>query len=194
VPTTLKLKVGEEMFAVSYKPIDDLVSNMIYPMITNNMLSSDLIIGADHGQGSMRCAVKLILRYNNDETKTIMKMCAEIPCKKESYELLWATIAPPINQSIYNMIEGHITAGTETSGSLLYHLEDRSLKFYKPDDNQYEMNLYQMILFNIFMTGNMAFLATCLGKEGSASWHCYVCDLRYATWQAMGHVLGKNGH
>jgi len=88
VPTTLKLKVGEEMFAISYKPIDDLVSNTIYPMITNNMLSFDLIIGADHGQGLMRCTVKLILRYNNDETKTIVKMCAEIPCKKESYELL----------------------------------------------------------------------------------------------------------
>jgi len=61
VPTTLKLRVGEEMFAVLYKPIDNLVSNTIYPMITNNMLSFDLIIGIDHGQGSMQCAVKLIL-------------------------------------------------------------------------------------------------------------------------------------
>jgi len=73
------------------------------------------------------------------------------------------------------MIKGHITAGTETSGSLLYHLEDRSLEFYKPDDNQYEMNSFQTIPFNIFMTGNMAFIATCLGKEGLASWHCYIC-------------------
>jgi len=192
VPTTLKLKVGDEMFAVSYKPIDDLVLNAIHPMIVNNtILSFDLVVGADHGQGSMQCVVKIILRYTGNETKTIVKTCAEIPCKKESYELLRATIAPPINQSIYNMIEGPVTAGRGTSGTLLYDLEDHSLEFYKPDDNQYDMNLHQTILFNIFMTGNLAFIATCLGKEGSASWHCYVCDLKYATWQAKGHDLGK---
>jgi len=53
------------------------------------------------------------------------------------------------------------------------------------------MNLYQTIPFNIFMTGDMAFIATCLRKEGSTSWHCYICDLKYATWQAKGHDLGK---
>jgi len=76
VPMTLKLKVGDKMFAVSYKPIDDLVLNAIHPMIVNNtILSFDLVVGADHGQGSMQCAVKIILCYIDNETKTIVKTC-----------------------------------------------------------------------------------------------------------------------
>jgi len=41
------------IFAVPYKPIDDLILNTIHPMITKNMLSFDLIVGIDHEQGSM---------------------------------------------------------------------------------------------------------------------------------------------
>jgi len=83
---TLKLKVREEVFAVSYKPLDDLVINKIHPMIANNLLSFDS--DSDHGQGSMWWTVKYILQYNDNETKTIVKICAEILCKKKSYELL----------------------------------------------------------------------------------------------------------
>jgi len=47
-----------------------------------------------------------------------------------------------------------------------------------------------MILFNMFMTGNMAVIATCLGKEGSASWHCYVAilDMQHGRQK---NILGK---
>jgi len=74
---------GRERIFLPYHTSKLMIFDTIHPMIANNMLSSDLIVDTDHGQGSMWCAVKLILQYNDNETKTIVMTCAKIPCKKE---------------------------------------------------------------------------------------------------------------
>jgi hypothetical protein len=43
----------------------------------------------------------------------------------------------------------------------------------------------------LFMTGDLAFYSTVLGKENmSGSWD-YACDLRHSQWQEKGHEKGE---
>jgi len=52
------------------------------------------------------------------------------------------------------------------------------------------MNLYSVIPLHFFLSGDLAFYAMSLGKEGLSGAHCYVCDSSKVSWQNINHVKG----
>jgi len=41
------------------------------------------------------------------------------------------------------------------------------------------------------LTGDLAYIATILGKDNSSGWHCPYCKLGHSKWQCKGHELGE---
>jgi hypothetical protein len=53
-----------------------------------------------------------------------------------------------------------------------------------------EDTLVLNVPIRVFVTGNLAFYATVVGKEGMDKAHCHWCKLPSARWQTYGHAPG----
>ena len=74
--------------------------------------------------------------------------------------------------------------------SVKFVFDDKSKKWKCFSCNDEFLHLNCVVKPTAFLTGDLAFLATILGKEGfSTAWCCW-CDLIKAQWQEDGHELG----
>jgi len=89
VPTVLKVRVGNEVVAIGYKPLDKLVIHAMQSTISHTDLDCmDIVVGGDHGQGSYWGPVKMILHYKNNVVRVHIRMCIKVVCKKDNAALL----------------------------------------------------------------------------------------------------------
>jgi hypothetical protein len=64
----------------------------------------DVVFGGDHGQGVFGAAIKVILWDNNGRiVESAVRKVGHIDCSKDTYEVLEATIALPLNESLKRM-------------------------------------------------------------------------------------------
>jgi hypothetical protein len=169
--------------------------------------SVDFVIGADHGQGSFRAGVKVI--YRNDDRSiraTAIYGLGEIECAKDTGELLALAFTPKLNSALKRIIsyerdeEGNLVSdgtlgvykkhrGAEgdaegEAGETFYAILDRTDKLSIEDE------MVLNVPIRVFMTGDLAFYATVVGKEGMDKAHCLWCKLKKAQWQQYGHERG----
>jgi hypothetical protein len=162
--------------------------------------SVDLVIGADHGQGSFRAGVKVIYRkHDRSVAATAIYGLGEIECQKDTGELLAKSFLPKLNSALKRIIsyERDANGRLVNDGDLsvyakslpgetcpFYAILDRTVRV-SPDDT-----LVLNVPIRVFITGDLAFYATVVGKEGMDKAHCHWCKLTSAQWQALGHPPG----
>jgi hypothetical protein len=195
-----------------YKDLDVLLTKQIAREHINqpgfSYTSVDIVVGADHGQGSFRAGVKVIFRNADDSVQaTAIYGLGEIECVKDTSELLALAFTPKLNSALKRMIsyerdgngkivndgalavyKKNIVDGMaeqeERDASMFYANLDRTGR--ASEEDTLELN----VPIRVFITGDLAFYATIMGKEGMDKAHCHWCKLRSSEWQALGHAPG----
>jgi hypothetical protein len=148
----------------------------------------DIVVGGDHGQGKFRAVIKIILRYVDVEVKTkmIVIKAGHIEAKKDACEILKNTVTPEMNDAIKRIKQG---------GNVLRIFENA-------ETGEIELTFSNDVLLNeasgckwampvrAFLSGDLAFFATVLGKVNSSGSWCIWCDLARKSWEAAVHTSG----
>jgi hypothetical protein len=73
---------------------------------------ADVIFGADHGQGSFRAGIKVIIHPSDMLNKEIMeeRSIAEIECRKDTLEIVESTLTTPVNNYLQEIVSAVETA------------------------------------------------------------------------------------
>jgi hypothetical protein len=88
-------------------------------------------------------------------------------------------------QSVQNLNQGAEGKGVEQQSTLLFYaILDRTPRLADED------TLVLNVPIRVFITGDLAFYATVVGKEGMDKAHCHWCKLPSAQWQTYGHAPG----
>jgi len=188
IPVTKKVRIGNENVIYSYVPLDELVSEKLLERFDENVMSADIILGGDHGQGAFRSPVKIIMTFV-DHKKTVECWFGEVECKKDNFEVIKGTLAGPMNMGLRRMMEKDVATGVSADGRFVVSKDSCSAR-YALKDEVIDTNLYLVIPLRFFLSGDLAFYAMSLGKEGSSGAHCYVCDSSKVSWQNIDHAKG----
>jgi len=90
---------------------------------------------------------------------------------------------------LHCMMEKDVASGVSADGRFVVSKDSHSAH-YALKDEVIDMNLYSVIPLHFFLSGDLAFYAMSLGKEGLSGAHCYVCDSSKVSWQNIDHVKG----
>jgi hypothetical protein len=167
-------------------------------------LSVDPVVGADHGQTSFCAGVKVIHRDLDQSVKaTAVHGLGEIECAKDTDELLALAFLPRLNAALKRIIkcEQDGTGKLSTDGTLSVHEKNRRGTEDDADPTSCAIldgtgqtcandTLENSAPIRVFTTGDLAFHATVLGKEGMDKVHRMWCEPKKAEWQADGHERG----
>ena len=158
--------------------------------------SMDLVFGADHGQGSFRSGIRVIVRGENTGKKIDeARSCGEIECRKDTLEIVQATLGPLLNNYL-NEIVHYTSEEQEWDGSVTFFRGGNDKKLYvsfkkEPVKRRTEDVEVLKVPLRMFITGDLAFYAMFLGKDGSSMKWCWLCQLSHMSWQKEGHEPGR---
>jgi hypothetical protein len=182
-----------------YKDLDVLLTGQIAREHINQpgLLYSSVgfVLGADNGQGSFRAGVKVIFR--NAAWCQYLGNChiwtRQIACAKDTSELLPLALTPKLNSALKRMVsyeqddngklvgDGTLAIytndillpvdGVGQEGSTFHAILDRTPRLSGND------TLVLNVPIHVFITGDLAFYANVVGKEGMDKAHCHWCKL-----------------
>jgi hypothetical protein len=89
----------------------------------------DLVFGADHGQGSFRSGIRVILHGDTDKKIDECCSCGEIECRKDTLEIVQATLGPLLNNYL-NEIVHYTKEEQEWDGSVMFFRGVNDKKLY----------------------------------------------------------------
>lgn len=150
------------------------------------MTSVDVVFGGDHGQGKFRAVVKVIYRDEcGKKIDDVVMTVGHIDCRKDTYDVLKNTIAQKHNESLSRL---------DKSGklSIAEFVDNDSIDRYSVTlyDNEDKNSYKSQVGIRIFVTGDLAFYATVLGKINMSGFWCTWCNLRVAEWEKLDHERG----
>ena len=154
----------------------------------DRLCEAHVIMVGDHGQGAMRMMASLLFLTRQDRrcptspvnfyigTELALEvdgLCGYTQCQKDTHNILKATIADPIDDSLVNIRN----AKTVT----LHRDADDIVKMCW---GKQHTNVDQIVTedVRIFMTGDLAFYLLMLGKEHMAGHWCWRCPMSKQEW------------
>ncbi len=164
-------------------------------------------MAADHGQGSFRAGVKVACR-NADQSVEATAICGlgETECAKDTGDLLALAFIPRLNMALKRIISHQRDENGKlvSDGTLAVCKKQRGAEgeeqgakgdvFCATLDRMERLCPIDTLELNaairVFITGDLAFHATMLGKEGVDKAHCIWCKLKRSEWQTHGHEPG----
>ncbi len=193
MPTTSSVNVNGKKIHYWYKDIKEAVSHRLnldgvaysYGYFTR-FDSLDVVVGGDHGQRKFRMVMRVIYRSkSNPDVPAVIHTVkvGHIDCSKDTREVLEATIAHPINEGI-RKIFGKVLIIHQHTSSISYG-DDSPIA-----DASFDENLIALPI-NVFITGDLAFLSTLLGKENMSTAWCPWCMLSKTQWSVKDHDRGE---
>ena len=146
----------------------------------------DVLCSGDHGAGYFRAAVKLLFRnQNRKKVRTYTLWLGMVDCPKDSYQLLNASIFRPWNDSLKRLLKERVMIIDQNSDPSTQKDHPYFLSFSDSIPDQSSANIFTVTLDRILITGDIAFYATCLGKEHSSGSWCWICRLSHKQWQPV---------
>ena len=171
-----------------FKRIDDILSHCLKKVHEEDenftYKSADIIVGVDHGQRKFRALLKIILRNADGETvlQRVIKI-GHIDCEKDTAEIFQNTIGGPINESLKRVAGKGLLVGKKRQDDSVY------VKFGKYKESA-EDTLVIHVATRTFITGDLSFYSTMLGKDHvSGSW-CWLYTLEKTAQGVEGHECG----
>jgi hypothetical protein len=219
LPIHGETKVGQEKISHWYRPIDDVVINLLENEWNHlDFHRMDIVFGGDHGQSVFGAAVKIIL-WSLDWTivASSVQKIGHIECAKDTYEILKATIAGDINQSL-KRIKGKVLRVCKDSCGCTATFERQDDRTEEEDTNnpleggnipewddsssssddsprekgdpnpQEKVSCHET---QVFAIGDLAFVSMSLGKINMGGRWCYLCDLHPEDWCELIHRNGN---
>ena len=141
----------------------------------------DISYSADHGGGFFRVAMKVLIRLIDDDNISYSERIGQMQCKKDTYELLAATMAPDMDQGICDLLlpDGkscrNIIVSKNAENTLLVSIGTSMV-----GDGREVVKSF-LPRFNI--TGDLAFYNVTLGKPNMDNKWCFLCQLSVAVWK-----------
>ncbi len=131
----------------------------------------------------LNAALKRIVHYERNENGQLISDGTLAVYKKNSQGAEHETGEPGERntQGAEGEAEGE---GVEQQSTLFYAILDRTPRLADED------TLVLNVPIRVFITGDLAFYATVVGKEGMDKAHCHWCKLPSAQWQTYGHAPG----
>ena len=132
--------------------------------------------------------MKVIVRYGEAHAKdTHVIKLAHIDCVTETYDVLKASIAPPLNRCLNELKRSTINVYKNVDGVVAIQVGTREESICV-DTIFYDY--VSTINFRFFMTGDMSFYASCLGKIHMGGKWCTWCNLQISNWRNLDHERG----
>jgi hypothetical protein len=143
--------------------------------------------------------IKVIFREEDGrEVKSAPYKVSHIDCEKDTAEILNLTIAPTLNESLKRITVGAACQLTVfCSGDNESTANQQRYALFGDEDaagnNQpgVERTFLWTATVRVFLTGDLAFYSTILGKENMSGAWCAYCWLAHADWQALEHTDGQ---
>jgi hypothetical protein len=193
MPTTCSVDLGGKKINYWYKDVEEALTHRLhldgkafsYDYFTR-FDSLDVVVGGDHGQRKFRMVMRVIYRNKADPTvPPVMHMIkiGHIDCTKDTREILEQTIGIPINEGIKKIFSKVIVITRCTS--TISYLDESPIQNGTSDEQLIALPVA------VFLTGDLAFLSTVLGKENMSTAWCPWCILSKSQWSASGHQPGE---
>jgi hypothetical protein len=147
----------------------------------------DVLFGGDYGARRFRAVTKLIFRSNVQpdlEPFSIVMQVGNIDVAKDTRSVLERTLRIPLNESL-KRVHGK---------KVLVHLLDNDtppVTLTEELPGEQENNNFISFHVRTFITGDLAFFATILGKENMSTQWCTWCKLSRVEWSNPNHVRGE---
>jgi hypothetical protein len=173
--------------------MDELTEKFMSQLLNSNRdrkcTSLDIVYGGDHGQGSFKSGVKLVLRGDQKHIKSLQVGCIEV--KKDTADILPQTLMVPRNEALYRILKGSAASGVTPDGKISVYDDISTDSIYCSfGETSNNALLLTIIPFRIFITRDLAFYAAVQGKESSTSNWCWLCQLSHSRWQSSQHYHG----
>jgi hypothetical protein len=191
-------KYGSETIPWMYKSIQEIVCLFLATLLREGKANFkvdhiDLSICIDHGKGHSRVSLTLVVRRKDatgewSEQQHVFSV-ANAKCRKDNSEIVRNTFGPSLNAELDAIKQsGHVSffmAPVAEAFGACYAVFGTELA---RRENQDVFILTAPV--TLWMSGDLLWYATALGKEGYAGWWCSYCQLFKTDWQAAGHAEG----
>ena len=200
-PICGKIKIGKEKITYWTKAIIPALNFSLTSRLTSNgkyqnaIKKFDFVMGGDHGQRKFRMVLKIIGRAgDNTIVDSWVIKVAHIDCVKDTYEVLKKTISESLNACLNKLLANGMKVNlfqneNDKANEFVFQigkLEDTFLDPQNANNNNNYVLLHSNV-FRFFMTGDLAFYASCLGRQNMASVWCMYCQLSRAEWESEDH-------
>jgi hypothetical protein len=146
----------------------------------------DVVDGGDHGQRKFRMLMRLIYRNKSDTNVPVLMhtiKVGHIDCAKDTQKILERTIAQPINKGLRKVF-GIVLVISRSTHSIAF-INENPVTNGNFDEHHISLPIY------VFITGDLAFMSTLLGKENMSTAWCPWCMLSKVQWGQRNHEPGE---
>jgi hypothetical protein len=193
MPTTCSVDLNGEKINYWCKDIQEAVTHHLqldgraysYDYFTD-FDPLDVVVGGDHGQLKFRMVMQLISQKKaKTEVPAVMHTIkvGHIDCAKDTREILESTIGTHINEGIQKNFGKVLSICRRTHA--FNCLDDSPILNGSFDEH------FISLPITVFITGDLAFLSTLLGKEIMSTAWCPWCVLSKVQWSVANHQPGE---
>ncbi len=145
-----------------------------------------LVFGGDHGVRRFRAVIQHIFRSKNSTdipTSSVTLQVGHIDTAKDTYEVLEETIAHELNERLWWIVNKFV---------VVHFADNHDPVIVFADEAPAVEHNNNCATFGIqaFISGDLAFYATILGKPNMSPVWCNWCILSKQAWNVEGHTPG----
>jgi hypothetical protein len=192
-------KNGAEKIQWMYKSVSEIVRLYFSTLFCDSKGSLrvdhvDLSFCVDHGKGYSRATLIIVHRYRNEETdewdqRQATFSVANARCKKDNAHIVKNTYGTHLNDAMKAIRSigciSFFKAATNSWADSYAIIGNAQSKRSEGDECMLSTNV------ELWMSGDLLWYSTALGKEGYAGWWCPYCTAFKSNWQLKEHEVGE---
>jgi hypothetical protein len=197
-PMTGTYTNGSEKIQWMYKSVQEIVRLYFSTLFrdSNGALRVDhidLSFCVDHGKGHSRATLIIVHRLKNERNEWNQKQAtfsvANARCRKDNANILRNTYGTLLNDAMKAIRTigciSFFKSATNTWADSYAIIGNAQSKRNAGDDCMLTTNV------ELWMSGDLLWYSTALGKEGYAGWWCPYCTAFKTNWQSKDHEVGE---
>ena len=165
------------------------VSHLIngFSLDPNNIEFINNVYGGDHGKGKFRFTAKIIIKMKDNSYCERVYPVGDVKCRKDNRIVLSNTIFSHVCERVNFLYHNPSYFFCKDGEWCLSFEEDVDPYAMAMDEGKVVVTVQQ----NVFIAGDLAYLAVVMGKEGYEKDWCCLCDVYNTDWVDFGHDLGN---
>jgi hypothetical protein len=200
-PTTGTYQYGSEKIPWMYKSVIEVIRLYLKTLLCESKGKSiarqvDVSICVDHGKGHSRASMLVVARFGTEgqddksewSTRQQHFSVGSARCRKDSAEIVACTFGDKLNDDLKHLkTVGVVEFFQKGGGGNLF--EDGFVMLGHGNVAADDAVLIGEAEIELFMSGDLLWFHTALGKEGYQSWWCPYCLAFKNDWQEKTHEI-----